>query len=534
MPRTFIDQPTQVFKSDQFDDTLAAGSTLQTASTSIQTDLNAIRSQIRRILWAGVSGSWYDAITAPSGSNSARGLNTLNSDLTDLEQKRFLFRNTNLNIVSVATGSNFALLSSALGTAPANFAVVSHPNLASTLATGSLVALLSGSEGTYAAHSMAQTSGSTVTSPKNLVIIRDAWSGNNITASNGRDVYGLLQVENGTVTGDVFNDSTHRSQISFVYEVTINQTSSLTPANAGAVGGRAITYSYVRRSSLDDIPEDAYLRDRIFLDVPESAGGAGGGLTFTDITLDRAIDNQAGTVTQTQNIAIQIAAGFSWAFLSGTTELWKLVSSDTEDTMTVNVSRIAFSSSVASSFNQGISVATSSATSQVNVGVIAGTVNTLSGTNLLLSGGSQLRFADFFGVGSTYTGGIIPLSTSTIEWNSFVSGYGVSSVLGAFNFISQSLSSSVKRRRYTAGINVDTVADTNITFPTNLDAQLGSYVGRDFKKDVEIYYNGVLLLPGLTSADPNDVYPGTTISTGDLKFPFTVRSGSQLSMIIYG
>ena len=89
---------------------------------------------------ARLTGSWYDDITAPSGSLSARGLNTINVDLSDLEQKRFLFRRQNLNLVNIATGSNFALLSVSLGTAPADFAVLSHPLSASSLATGSLVA----------------------------------------------------------------------------------------------------------------------------------------------------------------------------------------------------------------------------------------------------------------------------------------------------------------------------------------------------------------------------------------------------------
>lgn len=534
MARTFIHQPTQIFRSHQFDDNVAAGSALQTNSTTIESDLNALRSQVRRLLWAGVSGSWYDAITAPSGTNSARGLNTINTDLTDLEQKRFLFRRQALNVVNIATGSNFALLSSSLGTAPASFAVTSHPNLSLSFATGSIVALLSGAEGAYGSHSLAQTSGSSVLSPKNLVIVRDAWSGAHLTASNGKDVYGLLQAESAVVTGDAFNDTNRRTQISFVYEQVTNQTSSLAAASSTLVGGRSIMYSYVRRTALDDIPEDAYLSDSIFVDrVESSGGGSSGNANLTDITLDRAIDNQAGTVTQTQNIAIQIAAGFNWTFLSGTKELWQIASSDSTDLMTVNVDRISFSSSFVSTFNQGISVATGS--SQVNVGVIAGAVNTLSGTTLLLSGGSQLQFTDFYGAASNYSGGKIPLATTTAEWNNFVAGFGnTQTILGAFTTLSQSISSSVGERvRYNAGVTADVSADTNITFPTNLDAALGSYVAKDFRKDVEIYYNGILLLPGSSSFSSNDVYPGNSHASGDLKFPYTVRSGSLISMVIY-
>lgn len=533
MARTFISQPNQIFSSENYDDTLLTGQALQTSSLTLESDLNAIRTQIRQMLWAGVSGSWYDAVTAPSGSNSARGLNTINIDLSDLEQKRFLFRRQNLNLISVATGSNFALLSVSLGTAPADFAVVSHPLLPATMLTGTIVAALSASEGSYGAHSVATTSGSSVLTPKNLVIIRDAYTGQHITGSNGHDVYGLLQVESGTLNGQSFNDSTHRTQLSFVYEIVTNNTSSLVAAPAGFIGGRVIEYSYVRRTALDDIPEDAYLSNTIFLDLGTSTSG--NFATLADITLDRAIDNQVGTVTQDQNIAIRIAAGFSWTFLSGTKELWKLVSSNTEDTLTVAVDRIAFSSSFASTFEQGISVATGSA--PINIGLASGTIATLSGTNLILSGGKHLMFSDFYGPTSTYLGGAIPFATATIEWNNFSSDFGnATSILGALHILSQSASSSIHRTRFNAGTTVGgggIGANVNVTFPTNIDAQLGSYVGRDFKKDLEIYLNGILLLPG-NAADQNDVYPGTAASTGDLKFPYKLKSGSQIAMVIYG
>ena len=531
MARTFISQPNQVFSTEAYDDTLVTGLSLQVSSSTLEYDLNALRTQVRQILWANVSGSWYDAISAPSGSSSARGLNTINTDLTDLEQKRFLFRRQNLNLVNVATGSNFALLSVSLGTAPANFAVVSHPLLASTILTGTLVAALSASEGSYGSHSVAMTSGSSVITPKNLVIIRDAWTGNHLTSSNSRDVYGLLQVESGTLSGESFNDSTKRAQISFVIESITNGTSSLQPATVASVGGRTIEYSYVQRTALDDIPEDAYLSNTIFLDVPESSGGS---VTLSDITLDRAIDNQIGTVTQDQNIAIRIAAGFSWAFMSGTKELWKLVSSDTSDTLTVAVDRLGFSSSFAATFQQGISVATGS--SQIDLGIIAGTINTLTGTSLVLSGGNLLRFSDNFGPNTTYTGGSIPFATSSLEWNNFGTDFGIqTSILGAFHVISQSLSGSLRRQRLTGGTTTGGLgipANTNVVFPTNIDSQLCNYSGRDFIKDVEIYLNGVLLLPGTTTTQ-NDVYPGTSPATGDLKFPYKVRSGSQISMVLY-
>lgn len=530
MARTFISQFDQVFHSEHYNDALATGPALQVSASTLEDDLNSIRTQVRQLLWANVSGSWYDAVTAPSGGLSARGVNTLNLDLTDLEQKRFLFRRQQLNLINVATGSNFVFLSTSLGTTPSNFAVVSHPLLPSTLATGSLTALLSGTEGSYGAHSMAQTSGSTVITPKNLVLIRDAWTGAHLTGTYGKDVYGLLQVESGTLTGDAFNDTTHRTQISFIEEIVVNGTSSLSATLPTYVGGKTLMYSYVRRTALDDIPEDAYLSNTIFLDLPESFA-ASGFAALGDITLDRAIDNQVGIVTQDQSIDIRIAAGFHWAFLSGTKELWRLDSSNSADLLTVAVDRFAVSSTFPSTFQQGVSVATGS--TQIDVGVVVGRINTLTGSNLTIKGGTKLSFSDDFGGTSTYLTGELPFATATLEWNNFATDFGnQTSLLGALHFLSQSLSGSRARIRYTAGVNVNVAADVNVTFPTNLDAQLGNYTGKDFKADLNVYLNGVLLLPG-TSLETNDVYPGTSPASGDLKFPYSIRSGSQVSIEIF-
>lgn len=527
MSRTFISQPTQVFRSEVFDDALVAGPTLQTTSSNLEADLNAMRSQIRRLLWASVTGSWYDDVTAPSGSNSARGLNTINVDLTDLEQKRFLFRKQNLNFVNVATGSNFALLSASLGTTPSNFAVVYHPLLALPFLTGTIVALLSGTEGTYASHSLALVSGSSVLTPKNLVVVRDAWTGLHISDTNGRDIYALLQAESGSLTGDAFNDSNRRTQLSFVVETISNQTSSLMPALTNSIGGKTITYNYVRRIALDDIPEDAYLSNTIFTDV---AADVSSSVSLPDITLNRAIDNQVGVVTMDNNITIRVSSSYAWTFTSGTTTLWQLFASDVGNSMTFNATRMGFSGSVPVTFESGVSVATGS--TQINLGVTPGVLNTLTGNSLTLKGGTQLRFGDVYGDTSTYLGGVIPFATSTIEWNNFSSNFGnQTTLLGAFQIISQSLSSSLRRTRASAGTTpLLLTANTNVTFPTNLDAPLLSYLGRDFVKDLNVYLNGVLLLPGRSSADPNDVYPGTSPSTGDLRFPMGLTTGTIISV----
>lgn len=528
MARTFISQPTQVFHSELYSDTLTTGTALSSSATSLQDDLNALRTQVKQVLWAAAAGNWYDVVTAPSGGLSARGLNTINTDLTDLEQKRFLFRTQNLNLVNIATGSNFVFLSKSLGTAPRDFAAVGLG-----VATGSIVSLLTASEGTYGSHSVTQVSGSSVITPKNLVLVRDAWTHSTITSSLGQEIFGLLQVEASASSGDAFSDTNRKTQISFVQEIISSTTSSLRAVSASEIGGKTIQYSYIRRVALDDLPEDAYLSDQIFIDIFPSSMNFSSSVSFSDITLQTAINNQVGTVSQNKNVAIAIADGFSWAYLSGTQKLWELASSDTTDTLTVNVDRFSVSGTFPASFQKGISVSTGSG--QVDLGVIPNTINSLTGTRLVLSGGTSLGFSDGFGVLSNYTGGIIPFATSTLEYNNFTTGFGnQTSLLGALYFLSQSVSASARPRiRTSAGVTTTVVADTNITFPTNLDAALSSYSGKNFQREINVFLNGVLLIPGFTVGNPNDVYPGTSPSTGDLKFPMTLRSGTLLSIEVF-
>jgi hypothetical protein len=275
------------------------------------------------------------------------------------------------------------------------------------------------------------------------------------------------------------------------------------------------------------------LTNNIFIDLPEAFSGSFASLS--DITLQNAINNQVGTVLMGQNIAISMAAGTSWTYVSGTQQLWSLASSNTADSLTVNVDNFNVSGTNPVAFQQGIMVATGS--TQINIGVspLTGTIATLNGSNLVLSGGNRLIFGDNYGGSSTYPGGAIPLSTSSIEWNNYYASFGASSILGALNALTQSISASAssQRIRYNAGVTTTLSPDVNVTFPTNLDGQLGDYSTKNFVNDVNIYLNGVLLLPGTSVSNPNDVYPGTSPAGGDLRFTMKLRSGSQIAMEIF-
>lgn len=80
-------QKRQVRKSDTYDDTLPAGSTLQTNSTDLETDLNAIRSQAARIIDADGNANWYD--DAPTVDGTKYGLKQLAEAIDNQQDKNF-------------------------------------------------------------------------------------------------------------------------------------------------------------------------------------------------------------------------------------------------------------------------------------------------------------------------------------------------------------------------------------------------------------------------------------------------------------
>ena len=103
MARTFVRPQAQIKKTNTYDDTKTVGASLETGQSNLADDLNALRSQCKRALWADESGNWYDDV--PTHTAKKRGLDALNEDLNDIEVKTFLVCNANLIDVSVATGT---------------------------------------------------------------------------------------------------------------------------------------------------------------------------------------------------------------------------------------------------------------------------------------------------------------------------------------------------------------------------------------------------------------------------------------------
>jgi hypothetical protein len=106
MGRTFLRQAAQVNKSLTFADTLSAGATLESSSTSIEGDLNSVRSQLHRILDATVGTHWYNDVATVNSKK--RGLLQLNTNLDAVEVKRMLLRSYNLTDIAISGTSAVA------------------------------------------------------------------------------------------------------------------------------------------------------------------------------------------------------------------------------------------------------------------------------------------------------------------------------------------------------------------------------------------------------------------------------------------
>lgn len=521
MPRTFIRPSTQIRNSKVYSDALTPGLTLQSSAVSIEDDLNAIRSQIKRWMYADGAGNWYD--DAPTVGGVKKGIASLATDLNTAQTKTFLFRTQVLTDVVVTSGQNFEILSVATSEAPTQTAAVGAVST-----EGAVVAAAT----TFGAHNLDVVAGPSALRPSNLCIVRDAATGQPIQ-SGGKDVWALIQSES-SVDGHTFDDATNRVQLSFVRE---NATgTALEAVPAADIGGKTINYSYARRAQFQNLPESAFLLG-VFLDQTAS----------TDVTLSNAIANQVGAASQGQNIAWQVQDTFTLDFQdsTGARNFLHIAPAAAGDVMSIDVDSLTVTTTSSSTFTQGATF--DSAGTPIDIGVTAGqisasaplTLASLGATSdLFLKAGLELYLDDFNQSGSSWvqTNGI-KLSETSTEWDTFKTNFGEVSLLNAIN---QASISGTTRSKTVAAVTTNIPANTNVTGAggtPNLDAQLGDYSAVNFLTDVDIYLNGELLRNGADALANNDVYPGTNPATGDLMFEFdleyAVGEPDVITMIVW-
>jgi hypothetical protein len=515
MARTFIRQDTQIRNSDVYDDTLTPGATLET-QTQIEGDLNAIRSMLSE-LGDAQGGNWYDAITAPVTfeSGTARGVQTVNQDLHDLERKRVLVTSANLSDVTVGAGNNFVIL--ALSELPPN----------TTAAVGSVTTLgtvAAAHGGTFGTHSVAEVSGSTAISPKNLCVVVDGDTRDPIL-SGGRQVYALFQTENATDGHTMTGTTPNRAQLSFVR---INSDGDdLEAVPVSDIENREVNYSSVTRKALEDLTEQDFLRGAE-VDVPSGA----------TVTRQVAYDNQGTTpVDLTNNATLDLeGAGLVWAIRDDLeANLLRIIEGSAGGTSEIEIGSavdVFDVDAIDVDFASGVSIR-SGGTRPIDVGVNDGVIESTTG-DLRVLGAGELFLDDGNQTGSTWaqTDGI-KLSETTAEWDSFETAFGEVSLLNA---LVQAANTAARGAKVYANVTSTTTANNDVGGVgggTNLDAQLPDMSGGSFLTDYDVFLNGKLLRPGADAAADNDYYPGTSLPNGQLRFEFTVKNNDVICVIPY-
>lgn len=380
-------------------------------------------------------------------------------------------------------------------------------------ANGCVVATLSGDVGSF---DLVEVAGVNAINPKNLLIIRDATTGDPVVDGDDKEIYGLLQTETGVTDGTSFNDTTAQVQISFVVE---NSTADdLIAADAAYVGGKDINYSYVRRLNLDSLPEQAFLSG-VFTDVSASV----------DVTLDNAIDNQSGPATQIQNIDWRITDTYTLDFQTsdGAVDLLSIKPNAAGDEIEMNIDTLDINNVNSVDVANGVIV--DSTGTSINLGVTAGQIDS-AGALTLASGGAadvkldsvnDILFDDGYRAGSTFSVDL-PFASSSTDWDNYETAFGEVSLLNAL----VQASTAADTEKTVAVVTANVPANTNVTGAggtPNLDAQLSDYSSYTFVTDVDIYLNGVLMRNGADSAANHDVHPGDTPANGDLKFEFNLK-----------
>jgi len=416
--------------------------------------------------------------------------------------------------LSGGTG-DVVVLSAASSEVPTETAAVNAGN-----AEGAVVATLTGDVGSFA---LTEVTGANAIRPKNLVLIVDGSTRETIEGADGRDIWGLLQAESGVVDGDTFNDTDHQVQISFVK---LNSTGDdLVPADGADIGGKSINYAYVQRTSLDNIPEQAFLSG-IFVDL----AGA------TTVSRQTAYDQQGTTpVDLTTNATLDLeSAGIFWKIRDNAeADLFVITEGSAGGTSTVAVEDDVDTfdvDAVLTDFANEIKVDTGGI--EIDIGVTAGHVETTGSNDLHINGAGELFFDDGNQSGWTDTNGV-KLSEDNASWTNYKTAFGEISLMDAI------YQASFKENRHkSVGVATGTItANTNVTGAggtPNIDAQLGDYSGVTFVDDVDIFLNGQLQRCGADAAANHDVYPGDTPANGDLKFEMVVRINDVITMIIYG
>jgi hypothetical protein len=486
-----------IFSSDVFDDTIAAGATLETASVTGEDDLNGLRSQVKRI--TGES-DWFSAL-------SGRDVATLSTSQVAIEDRIFVCDATVLTDITVPAAQNHVILDVSSSEAPTQVAAVAATT------EGAIVAQSALNGAGFDVPELIVVAGPNALSPLNLLIVRNAGD-KQIPQSSGRDIFGLLQYESTGADGAAFNDISAGARVKISFVRYNAGGTALEAVPSGDIATLDIEYNYNFNRQYKNLDRNCFISTRGFVDQSASV----------DVTLDNAIDNQSGVVTQAQNIDVQIAAGQRWRYQDATNALlFEVFEGSGGGTSAVNLGAGVDEFDVDAidvDFAQGIKVGTSK-TRPIEIGDTDGVIETTAG-DLGLTAFAEMVFVDGNKSGSTFAGAF-KLSETSTEWSDFETEFGEVSILNALIQANQSVAPVTKTSVVvTADISADVDAG-GVAGGANLSAQIHDLSGGNFVSDHDVYVNGQILTGGANAAANFDYYPGTSLANGQIKFEFSLR-----------
>lgn len=521
MGRTFIRQDTQIRKSDVYDDTIAPSlANYETNTVHIEDDLNSLRSQVASIInrsgAAFPGGDWYADLAAPITfeNGTQRGINGLNQQLHDLERKRVLVTAYQIVDVTVGAGNNYVVL--ALGELPAN----------TTAAIGSVTTLgtVAAYNASFGSHSLAEVTGSTNISPKNLCQVIDSVTHDPIL-SDQRQIFALFQTESNTDGSTMTGTTPNRAQLSFVRVNAAGNDLEAVPV--ADIENKVIHFASATRKALEDLNEQDFLRGAE-LDVPSTSSS----------TRQQVYNNQGTTpVELTTNALLDLnSAGIYWTIRDlANADLFKITEGSGGGTSTIQFAGDVDTfdnNAVVNDFVAGVTVA-SGLTRPIRVGVSDGILDTSAG-DLEVRAFGELYLDDGNQTGSTWaqTAGI-KLSDTTAEWDAFEVAFG-----GEVSLLSAITSAYNKDRAakvYSVVTAASIAAGLDVSFADgNVDTAFPDMSGGSFLTDYDVYLNGALLRPGANSSANNDYYPGTSLTpAAQLQFEFVLKQNDVLCIIPY-
>lgn len=502
---------------------LASANTL---ANEIKTDYEA-----HRVLTAGSVHGAADStnvVTAADATDLSTLITLVNDLRTQYEAHRVLIAGS---VHGAADSTNTVSAAAVGGTTQVHVFTAAQLPSQTTAAIGAVTTLgtVAATATTFGTAGLDEITGSTAVAPKNLMPLVDSENHLDPILIGGKQLFGLFQTESSTDGSTMSGTTPNRAQISFVVRNDDGDDLELVSVPT-TQGFQAATRERVR---FEDLNEQDFLKG-VIVETPAA----------TTVSRQVSYNNQSTTpVDLTTNAILDLeGAGLEWQIRDDAEAiLFRIIEGSAGGTSKVSVEDDVDEfdvDAVVSDFLNGAKFDTGAAGTTIDIGVTTANAITSGGSlelvtaatsELQLDSGGRLSFTDQYEPAGWSLDGIA-LSDSAQEWTDFETEFGEVSLLDAI--LQASSAGGIRKVHATATSTV--TANNDISGPSddnNLDTDLGDLSNGNFINDYDIYVNGVYNRPGADAAANHDVYPGTALANGQLRFEYTITTGDEIMVM---